>query len=84
MAKPERKITDGIALDVLAAWMDGREWGVELLDAIAETLRETGRTVRDSADVFRCFACDGIIETEKGDTLTTDDSGEQYHARCAP
>ncbi len=51
--RKERQLTsDKVALDVIARLLDGTEWnGADTLDAIAELLRDTGRKVRDPADV---------------------------------
>jgi hypothetical protein len=39
--------TDSDALDALALLLSGEEWNADTLDAIADTLRGTGRTIAD-------------------------------------
>jgi hypothetical protein len=41
---------DSLALDRIAAVLDGREWDADTLDAVAEAVRSTGRPVRDVDD----------------------------------
>jgi hypothetical protein len=42
--------SDEQALDRIAAALDGREWDADTLDAVAEAIRSTGRTIADPAD----------------------------------
>jgi hypothetical protein len=44
------KIPDYRAMNAIAALMSGHEWDADTLDAIADTVRATGRTIENSDD----------------------------------
>jgi hypothetical protein len=44
------KISDHRAMNAIAALMSGHEWDADTLDAIADTVRATGRTIENSDD----------------------------------
>ncbi len=45
------RLDDHTAIEVICKLLDGVEWSPTTLDAIAETVRSTGRPVRDISEV---------------------------------
>jgi hypothetical protein len=58
-----RKISNYVAVERIQRLLDGEEWSVDTLEAVAEIVRETGREVDDSG-----LLADWRYEVANGDT----------------